>query len=115
MGFYPYELQGGGNFTLATGELDATANGAAVDLGGRTPVRAYLVVTAAAGTTPTLNVKIQDSPDGVTWFDVETFTEATEISSQGIDVGACGDLVRAVSTLAGTDPVFTFDVVVVAR
>lgn len=91
----------------------AGATGPATDVGGFTEGIAYLSVTAASGTTPSLAVSIQDSPDGNTWYPVASFTAATAVTSQRLDLGRIGPFVRAVSAITGTTPSFTFTVAVV--
>lgn len=84
----------------------------------------YLAVTAVTGTTPTLDLKIQDSPDGgVTWFDVGTgtgagtgnFVQATGATTQvkELTVRKFGRQLRVIGTLGGTNPSFTYAVHVV--
>jgi hypothetical protein len=44
-----------------------------------------LNVTAASGTSPTLDVSIQITPDGgTTWFDTSRFTQRTGVEAEGI-------------------------------
>lgn len=77
---------------------------------------AKLDVTAASGTTPSLIVTIQDSPDGSAWTTRDTFatktTTGTEIRAlpRGLDTN-----VRAAWTIAGTTPSFTFSVQVASN
>jgi hypothetical protein len=70
-----------------------------------------LTITAASGTTPTLDVVVQDSPDGITWTTRDTFPQQT---AQGTVTRALpGTLVafqRVSWTIAGTTPSFTFSV-----
>lgn len=99
-----------------TAARTTTANGSGVDLqavkGG-----AIVIVDSAAGTgtTPTLDLKLQSSPDNSTWTDVSgaAFTQIINAASQqifGIDVTKCQRYVRAVATIGGTTPSFTFSV-----
>lgn len=77
---------------------------------------AQLNVTAASGTTPTLNVVIEDTLDGTNWYPVATFTQATGVGTQVQRVNtAFGTQLRARWTVGGTTPNFTFDVLVHAR
>src|SRR5260370_15699317 len=57
----------------------ATATSASINVGDSDTLVGYLAVTANSGTTPTLDVKFQDSPDGgTTWFDIApSFTQVT--------------------------------------
>ena len=93
----------------AAGARTATGTGSAVEVGDRGVARLFLNITAASGTTPTLNVTIQTSHDGTTWRSAGTFTQATAVSSQrsafNID-----RFVRATWTIAGTTPSFNFTI-----
>lgn len=99
---------------LATAARTATANGTGVDcraLRGRALV--ILDSAAGTGTTPTLDVKLQDSADNSSFADITgaTFTQVTNAASlQSIAVNLDGArrYVRAVSTIAGTTPSFTY-------
>lgn len=75
-------------------------------------VRAQLNVTAASGTTPTLNVVIEDSIDnGANWNTVGTFAQKTAAGREVVNVTApFGNLLRVRWTIAGAIPSFTFAV-----
>jgi hypothetical protein len=78
--------------------------------------RAQLAVTAASGTTPTLDVVIEDSLDGTNWNTVATFTQKTAAGVQAVDVtGLFGDQLRVRWTVGGTTPSFTFAVLLYGR
>lgn len=74
----------------------------------------FLSVTASSGTTPTLDVKIQGKmPVSGAWVDLHSasFTQATAATSQAITVaGPLPPEIRAVATIGGTTPSFTFSV-----
>lgn len=77
----------------------------------RQRLRAQLDVTAAAGTSPTLDVVLEDSLDGTTWNALVTFTQATAATRQVVNyTGPFADRVRARWTIGGTTPSFTFNV-----
>ena len=108
------------------GAETATANGASVDLtsaaqGSSTATRpsgavGHLHVTAASGTTPTLDVIIQHSTDNATWVDLITFTQVTAAGKERIEVtGTVNRYVRAIYTIGGTGPSFTFAVAFARR
>lgn len=89
--------------TLMSRALTATANGDSVGLElGYGSFIAHLAVSAINAAT-TVNAKIQHSPDGSNWYDVESFaavagsaaTEAKAIT------GPLFPQVRAVATLTG--------------
>ena len=89
----------------------ATGTGAAVEVADRGSVRLLLDVTAASGTTPTLDVTIETSYDGSTgWTSLGTFTQKTAVSSQRKNFGGADRFVRASWTIGGTTPSFTFSV-----
>jgi hypothetical protein len=74
---------------------------------------AYLTVTAGSGTNPTLDVKFQDTSDnGTTWWDIAGTPFATVTGSSSSQLVAAsrkfGTQVRAVITIGGTTPSFTF-------
>lgn len=73
--------------------------------------RAQLAVTAASGTTPTLDVVIEDTLDGTNWNTIATFTQKTAAGVQVVDVtGLLTSQLRVRWTIAGTTPSFTFSV-----
>lgn len=73
--------------------------------------RAQLNVTAASGSTPTLDVVVEDSFDGSVWNTVATFTQKTAAGVQAVDVsGQFTDQLRVRWTVGGGTPSFTFDV-----
>lgn len=95
----------------ATANSPSTFNG-----GGYGSMIAYLNVTTATGTTPSMTVKFQDSPDGgTTWYDVTSgaFSAATAAGSQRLVVPNIGSKLRAVATVSGTTPSFNFTLDVV--
>lgn len=100
---------------LQTAARTATANGTAKNLGASLPQTLMAVLDSAAGTgtTPTLDVKVQGSNDGTTWVDTgAVFTQVVAVASfQRKDVGQpVYKQYRAVSTIGGTTPSFTYSV-----
>ena len=102
-----------GQSVVITGVQTASTNGAGDNgYAGVSNVILQLAVTAASGTTPSMIVKVQDSIDGLNWNDIATFTAATGVTAQALRVaGPIGNTVRAISTITGTTPSFTFSVV----
>lgn len=101
--------------TLAVAVRTATTNGVGIvvtDFEGQAAF--VLMCGAVSGTTPTLDVKIQDSPDGTTWTDVPgaVFAQAVApvIQKINVDMNAAAARYRAVATIGGTTPSFTFGV-----
>ena len=96
-----------------------TASGNSGVFGGYGPastLRAQLDVTAAGGTTPTLNVVIEDTLDGTTFNTVGTFAQRVAAGREVINItGAFSDQVRATWTIGGTTPSFTFSIRVVSQ
>ena len=84
---------------FASAERAASANGVTHDCDGMVSGVAFLSVTACAGGADTLDVKIQDSPDGTTWYDNVAFTQATAATSEKKAlVAPFGRYLRAVGT-----------------
>ena len=105
---------------FASAARTATANGATLEIpAGMRKVTSYLDVTAASGTSPTLVVKLQDSINaGTTWVDVDGGAHA-QLTAAGesyitVLIRRAANAVRAVATIGGTTPSFTFSVDVVA-
>lgn len=100
----------------------ATANGTSVDLKdyiGRAKV--ILHSALGTGTTPTLDVKLQESDDNSTFTDISgaAFTQVTDAAASlqalSLDLDKTKRYVRAVSTIGGTTPSFTGNCVLVGR
>lgn len=91
-----------------------TASGNSGALGGygqETKMRAAISVTAASGTSPTLDVVVEDTLDGTNWFTVGTFTQKTAAGTQVVNVESpFSDTLRVRWTVGGTSPSFTFEV-----
>lgn len=92
----------------------ANANGTGVDLkNGLGSTHAVLNVGTVSGTTPTLDVKMQESDDDSTYTDIPgaTFNQVTAGNQrQVIRFLRSKPYCRAVATVAGTSPSFTFGV-----
>jgi len=94
--------------------ITANTNGSSVDTQGYNSAAVILEVGAVSGTSPTLDVKIQESADASTWTDVSgaTFTQVTAANnSQIMRIEGLGTsrkrYIRAVATVGGTSPSFT--------
>lgn len=101
----------------------SSATGADVDLkgyinpGGR-QMKAFLSVSAVSGTSPTLDVKIQEADATSTYTDVTSasFTQLTTVSgNQEIHFRTNKRYVRAIATLGGTSPIFDAAVVLLVE
>ena len=98
---------------LVNSVVTASTNSPVLTLTNLTPtILAYLNVTAASGTSPTLTVAFQDSPDGINWYPIPSgaFSAVTAagLSRLVVPAGtAVGSYLRAVLTAGGTTPSFT--------
>ena len=107
--------------SLAAGTYTVSGESAGIDLQGYQGIlKVILDSGAGGGTTPTLDVKIQDSTDNLTFADVsgKVFTQVTDIASiqsLAIDTRAVRRYIRAVLTIAGTSPTFGLAVVAVGQ
>jgi len=72
-------------------------------------------ITAASGTTPTLDLRVEYSMDGVNWAigdptTADAFTQRSSPYTAAKVFVPKGDFYRVRWTIAGTTPSFTFDV-----
>jgi hypothetical protein len=94
----------------------ATGTTTAVDVGEATTARFRLLVTAASGTLPTLDVAIQQSHDNTTFATIDTY-QRVEAASTGqefsklIEFRNTARYLRLSYTIGGTSPSFTFSVI----
>ncbi len=101
-------------FSVRPQAATATVTGGGVDTQGYNSAMAVLEVGAVSGTTPTLDVKIQDSADNVSFADVAglTFTQVTASNNSqvlridGLNTPQHRRYLRAVGTIGGTTPSF---------
>jgi hypothetical protein len=113
--------------TIRPQTITSTTNGVSVDIApiGANSLSARLAVGAVSGTSPTLDVKMQASPDGSGgWVDIAgaTFTQVTAANQVQIirfqlpvapsTTSAAYRYVRAVATVGGTSPSFALNVAV---
>lgn len=103
--------------SLAPAARTASANGTGVDVRGATDILVILTNGTTSGTTPTLDVKIQDSADNSSFSDVTglTFAQVTAAADPAtlqVDPRGVRRYIRAVATIAGTTPSFTGAVLV---
>jgi len=103
--------------SLVAGTYVASGNGAGIDLQGYQGVlKIVLDSGAGGGTTPTLDVKIQDSADNSSFTDVvnKAFAQVgagASLQSLGIDTRGVKRYIRAALTITGTSPTFGLAVV----
>ena len=93
-------------------EEEVVANGDSGTLTGYGPgstIRAQLKVTSGVGGT--LDVVIEDSLDGTTWNTIGTFTQATTVTREVINITTpFSDTLRVRWTVGGGAPDFDFEV-----
>lgn len=91
-------------------EVDSTDDGSSVDCNAySTQLVAIQLVGGVGGTNPELDGKIQESPDGGSWFDIEgaAFTQVTTSNDeQAILINRSMRYVRHSRVVAGTSPTF---------
>lgn len=89
--------------------------------GDVTAARVQLNVSAASGTTPTLDVVVEDTLDGTSWNTIGTFAQKVAAGREVINMHAgkaesatfqplFADRWRVRWTIGGTTPSFTFSV-----
>jgi len=94
--------------TLATGTVSATGAQTSIELGDRNHLRLDLVITAQTGSSPTLDVAVQTSPDNSTWTTVASFAQQTGAATVHKLFGPIDRFVRVSETIGGTSsPSFT--------
>lgn len=101
---------------LASGARTTSGEGSSIEIAEKKELIVTLDVTVVSGTTPTLDVKLQHSPDGSKWSDLGT-AFAQKIAA-GREVKAFTQFhkfVKVVYTIAGTTPSFTFSVEATAK
>ena len=99
-----------GKSMVAPAAFTSTSTQTSVDFGaaGTNGGVAVLHVTAASGSSPTLDAKIQTSTDNTSFSDYITFTQATGVTSE-LKTSASNPAryARAVLTIGGSSPSFT--------
>lgn len=79
--------------------------------GSSSKIRVQLDVTAATGTSPTLDVLMEDTLDGTNWNTVGTLTQRTAPGREVINITApFSETLRVRWAMGGTSPSFTFSV-----
>ena len=99
---------------VASGARTASGDsGVIAGFGDASTLRVQLNVTAAAGTTPTLDVVVEDTLDGMNWNVLATFGQKAAAGREVVNVTTpFADRLRVRWTVGGTTPSFTFDVVI---
>jgi len=95
--------------------ITATGNSSSIDLKGVAAannmheMRVHINIGVVTGTTPTLTVQMQDSPDNSAWTNVANAVTGTLNASGATDLyyRSVNRYQRAVLTVGGTSPSFT--------
>ena len=95
---------------LASAVRTTSGTGTSVDLGTKTGLQLDLAVSAASGTTPSLQVVLETSKDNTTWRSLGVFPQATTAGPTSKVFAGADRYLRAVWTIGGTAPSFTFSV-----
>lgn len=96
---------------VASTARTTSGNGSSIDTGDANTIRGLVLdVTAASGTTPTLDVRVETSDDNSTWRTVGSFAQKTGVSNEHKEFGLLARYARIAWTIAGDTPSFTFSV-----
>jgi hypothetical protein len=93
---------------IASAAITTTTTSAAVSMTNIQSASFNVAVTAVSGTTPTLDVVVQESLDNVNWYDIYHFERITATGffvSPTIAIN--GQQIRYVRNVSGTTPSFT--------
>ena len=105
-------------FATSTGMTTSSQlSGVSVDMASNVEniISAALIVGNVAGTTPTMNVKLQESTDGTTYTDITggAFTQVTTSNQvQYLAVKPTKRYVSCTGTIGGTNPVLETTVLI---
>lgn len=94
--------------SLPSAVRTTTSQAAGVLTGAGHTVRAFLDVTAASGTAPSMTLTLETSHDGTTWSAVASFAAKTAVSSERKVFVGLNKHIRWAWTISGTTPSFTF-------
>lgn len=99
-----------------TGAQGSSGQSASQSVPGKLFGAMHVDVSAVSGSTPTLEVKLQESADNVNFVDIASFTTASLTATGTVRIDnprpaqVIEGYVRAVWTLGGGTPDFTFTV-----
>lgn len=104
-----------GSGSLASATKTATGSSAAFSTADMDSVNVLLVISAASGTTPTLDLALETTADGTNYYSAGTFPQQTTTNA-GISrvFGDLGATSRWTWTIGGTTPSFTFAITATA-
>lgn len=100
---------------LQSAARTASGNSNVFSSGDYDDAQVFLDITAVSGTTPTLDVTIQYSPDGTRWFTHTAFAQKTTTDKDSKQISGLGKSMRIAYTIGGTGPSFTFQMDIVAK
>lgn len=95
---------------ISSQTITAAGNTATLSLDNHamgTSLLAQVNISARSGTTPSLTVNIQQSPDGSNWTTTHTFAAITNVGVSDLVVDVRGEFARLSWTVSGTTPSFT--------
>ncbi len=90
----------------------------AIDVSSFIELLLFINLTAESGTTPTLDCKLQYSPDNTNWVDSgDSFTQMNTTTGVFLKKASAifGKYVRLVFTLGGTTPSYTITPTIIAK
>jgi hypothetical protein len=101
---------------IASAAIVTTATSANIAITNAQTIALQVAVTAVSGTTPTMDIVIQETFDTVNYFDVYHFPRITSTGQyQTPLLRMSGIGYRVVRTIAGTTPSFTMSLVRISR
>lgn len=93
---------------VASAARTASGTGTAFNTEDATAFESTLTVSAASGTSPTLDVRLETTVDGTNYYTVASFGQKTTTATEARAFGPLGDTCRWAWTIGGTSPSFTF-------
>lgn len=100
-----------GGAAVASAARTETGTGTAFSTAGLDSITGTLTVTAASGTTPTLDVTLETTADGTNYYTAGSFVQKTATATADAKVfGDLGSSSRWKWTIGGETPSFTFSI-----
>ena len=104
------------NGNVASAARTSTVTLAAFNVEGAREIIGKLDITAASGTTPTLDVSLETTTDGTNWYTVGAIAQKTGVSNEERAFSSnLGIQCRWKFTIGGTTPSFTASITARAR
>jgi hypothetical protein len=96
---------------LETQSRTTNGNSGNIPAVGGESARVQLNVTSASGTSPALNVVVEDSVDGINFNAISTFAQKTAVGREVISISQpFAEILRVSWTITGASANFTFGV-----